>query len=175
MQMILEGRNWKARLTRNNNLRQHGHRLASCFKRKQFADIKEICAPLFHVLETRSRIFHDIHPQERPLVEAVLRLGVYKTCWARPPEDWWPDENQSAPDQWADFLRHLMALYPVPRFMDSAWLIRGTLHHFERHCWCTFARGQSLRSVDGFPNSISKRVLHQAISSGLNNETLATA
>lgn len=175
MQMILEGRIWKARLTRNNNLRQHCHRLASCFKRKQFVDLKEICAPLFRILEAKSRIFHDLHPQQLPLVEAVLRLGVYKTCWVRAPEHWQPDENQSALDQWADFLRHLMALYPVPKFMDSAWLTRGTLHHFERHCWCTFARGQSLRSVDGFPQSISKKVLHRALSSGQKNETLPTA
>lgn len=165
MPLILQGRSWKARLTRNNNLRQHGHRLACCFKRGKFMDLKEVCAPLFRVLETRSRVFHDIHPKELPLVEAVLRLGIYQTCWLCAPEDWWPDENQCAQDQWADFLRHLMARYPVPAFMDSAWIARGTLRHFERHCWCALARGESLRSVDAFPKSISRRVLHLALAS----------
>jgi hypothetical protein len=62
-------------------------------------------------------------------------------------------------------LRHLLAEYSVPWFLDYAWEIQGTLEHFERDCWCALAKGRSLRDVNGLPRSIPRRVLHAALNS----------
>lgn len=165
MPVILAGRTWTARQVRNNNLRQHCHALARCFRNPQLKVLRKICTRLFTILETRSRVFLDLHPRHLGLVEAVIRLGAYEAQWIRPPEDWHPvaDGNQTAEDEWADFLRHLLAQYPVPRFLDSAWFAKGALEHFERDCWCAVGWGRSLREVNGFPPRLSNRVLHQAL------------
>ena len=157
---ILAGRAWKARALRNNCLRQHAHALARCFRRQDLRALKQTCIRLVTVLETRSRVFHEIHPTELALVPALTRLSTYEDRWLRAPEDWQPHPQDDAASQWADFLRHLLARYPVPRFMDAAWFVKGPLEHFERDCWCALGFGQSLRKVPGFPASVSNRVLH---------------
>ncbi|GAA5141605.1 hypothetical protein GCM10023213_26040 [Prosthecobacter algae] len=157
---ILAGRAWKARTLRNNCLRQHAHALARCFRRQDLRALKQTCIRLVTILETRSRVFHEIHPTELALVPALTRLSAYEDRWLQAPEDWQPRPQDDAASQWADFLRHLLARYPVPRFMDAAWLVKGPLEHFERDCWCALGFGQSLRKVPGFPASVSNRVLH---------------
>ncbi|MEN3941528.1 PcfJ domain-containing protein [Prosthecobacter sp. SYSU 5D2] len=160
---ILHGRAWKARTLRNNCLRQHAHALVRSFRRQDLLPLKQTCARLVMVLESRSRVFHEIHPSELALVPALTRLSAYEERWLRQPEDWQPDLNADAPSQWAHFLRYLLARYPVPRFMDSAWLAKGPLLHFERDCWCALGFGQSLRQVPGFPSSVPNRLLHKML------------
>lgn len=118
---------------------------------------------IFTVMETRSRVLHEIHPNEIAVVSAVARLGAYADCWLREPEDWRPRVEDDARAQWAHLLRHLLARYEVPGFLDSAWLVKGSLLHFERDCWCALGRGRSLSTVEGFPQSVSNRVLHHAL------------
>lgn len=163
MQTILAGHAWKARQIQNNPLRQHCHALARCFRKREHAPLKATCARLFTILETRSRVFHEIHPNELALIPAIIRLGAYEHQWVRRPEDWQPKSGEDAYAQWADFLRHVLARYPVPRFLDSAWQSKGTLDHLERDCWCALGYGRSLRQVKGFPSSVSNRVLHLAL------------
>jgi hypothetical protein len=99
-------------------------------------------------------------------VAGVARLGAYATGWVRAPEEWVPEATAHAWSQWGDLLRHLLARYPVPRFLDGAWAIAGSLEHFERDCWCAIAQGRSLRAVPGFPRSVPRRVIHLALISG---------
>lgn len=115
-------------------------------------------------MESRSRILHEIHPNEMAVVAAVTRLGAYADSWLREPEDWQPNPGDDPPNQWKHLLRHLLARFPVPEHSDSAWQVPGNLMHFDRDCWCVLGYGRSLRHVDGFPSSISKKVLHQALS-----------
>lgn len=161
--VILAGRAWTARHIANNCLRQHCHALARSFRRSDLEGLKTLCARIFTVVETRSRILHEIHPNEIAVVSAVARLGAYAECWLREPEDWRPRAEDDAQVQWMHLLRHLLAKYEVPRFLDSAWLVKGSLLHFERDCWCALGFGRSLREVKGFPQSVSNRVLHQAL------------
>lgn len=161
--VILAGRAWTARRIANNCLRQHCHAIARSFRRADLKVLKPFCARIFAVVETRSRILHEIHPNEFAVVAAIARLGAYAGCWLREPEDWRPRREDDARAQWAHLLRHLLARYEVPGFLDSAWLIPGSLLHFERDCWCALGFGRSLREVNGFPRSISNRVLHQAL------------
>jgi PcfJ-like protein len=164
--VILAGRAWTARQISNNCLRQHCHALTRVFRRGDFVPLKQTCARIFRVLETRSRVLLDIHPNELAVVAAVARLGAYADQWLREPEDWQPNPDSDAKSQWADFLRHLLADYPVPSFLDEAWLAKGPLRHFERDCWCALGYGRSLRMVEGLPPSVSSRVLHLALESG---------
>jgi hypothetical protein len=177
MPAILRGDAWRARRIRANCLRQHCHALATTFRRRKFTSLKADCARVFFVLETRSRVLTEIHPTELAIVAGVARLGAYSDQWLRQPEVWWPDPNADARAQWADLLRHLLARYAVPSFLDHAWEIPGTLQHFERDCWCALAQGRSLRDVAGFPRSIRRRVLHAALNSvdGMQRGTLAEA
>lgn len=166
MPVILSGRAWTARLIRNHCLRRHCHVLATTFRRPDLAALKAICARVFLVLETRSRVFTDLHPNELNAVPAVVRLAAYAHHWLRSPEDWQPDADAEPSLQWADLLRHLLARYSVPSFLDAAWQGWGPLIHLERDCWCALAQGRSLREVDGFPRSVSSRLLHAALTRG---------
>ena len=166
MPVILAGRAWAARSLSNNCLRQHCHALVRTFRRSDLALLKQTCARIFRVLETRSRVFLDIHPSELAIVAAVARLGAYADQWLRQPEDWQPNAEEDAPSQWAHFLRHLLAYYPVPRSLDGAWLAKGSLKHFDRDCWCALGYGRSLRMVEGLPSTVTHRVLHLALASG---------
>jgi hypothetical protein len=163
--VILRDDAWTARRIRNNCLRQHCHVLATTFRRSEFVSLRAICARVFLVLETRSHVVTEIHPTELAVVAGVARLGFYSTQWLRQPEDWQPDANADGRSQWADLLRHLLARYPVPLFLDAAWEIHGTLEHFDRDCWCALAQGRSLRDVAGFPRCVPHRVLHGALTS----------
>jgi hypothetical protein len=164
--VILAGRAWMARRIQNNCLRQHCHALVRVFRRGDLLPLKQTCARIFRVLETRSRVLLEIHPNELAVVAAVARLGAYADQWLREPEDWLPNPEADAKSQWSDLLRHLLAHYPVPDFLDNAWLAKGPLRHFERDCWCALGFGRSLRMVEGFPPSVSHRVLHLAFTSG---------
>lgn len=167
MPVILSGRAWKARHIRNNCLRQHCHAAGRSLRRRDLGDLRMVCARVFAVLETRSQVLFDLHPTELAVVPAVIRLGAYAGLWVRQPEDWWPDPAHDARRQWSHLLRHLLARYPVPEFLDSAWLVNGRMmKHFERDCWAAIARGRSLREVDDFPESISGRVVHMALTAG---------
>ena len=152
--------------------------LATTF-RGQFTSLRAVCASVFLVLETRSKVLTEIHPTELAIVAGVARLGAYSDGWLRQPEDWRPDAKADARAQWADLLRHLLAEYPVPPFLDHAWEVFGTLQHIERDCWCALAQGISLREVAGFPRSVPHRVLHAALTStsasGSRSRTLAEA
>lgn len=159
---ILAGRAWTARRLRNNCLRQHAHALARCFRRSDLAPMRILCARLCAVLEQRGNVFFHLHPTELAIVPMLVRLCAYHASWIRQPEDWQP-VHDDARAQWAHFLRHLLARYPVPAFLDCAWLVKGSLDHFERDCWCALASGRSLRRVPGFPRSVPGHVLHRAL------------
>jgi hypothetical protein len=116
------------------------------------------------VLESCSRILTELHPNELPVVSMVLRVAAYHQHWLRLPEDWKPVIHETAREQWSSLLRHLFERYPVPKCLEAAWLARGTLEHFERDCYCAAGAGHSVRSVMGFPPSVSHRTLHIALS-----------
>jgi len=166
MPVILRGGAWTARRIRHHCLRRHCHVLATTFRRADVAALKAVCARVFFVLETRSRVFTDLHPTELNAVPAVVRFAAYAHRWLRSPDDWQPDADADARTEWADLLRHLFARYAVPRFLDAAWETWGPLVHFERDCWCALAQGSSLREVSGFPRSVSSKLLHAALTRG---------
>src|SRR4051794_22597104 len=99
--VILRGDAWKARRIQSNCLRQHCHVLATTFRRNEFTSLRAICARVFLVLETRSKVLTHIQPIELSVVAGVARLGAYAGQWLRQPEDWRPDGDADARSQWA--------------------------------------------------------------------------
>jgi hypothetical protein len=166
MPVVLSGRAWTARLVRNNCFRQHCHAAARSRRVIGVPHWQVLGTRLLTVLEVRSRVLFDLHPKELSVVPAIVRLAAYAPSWVRQPEDWQPDPAQDARAQWATFLRHLLALYPVPEFLDSAWHVFGQPEHLDRDCWIAVAQGRSLKDVPGFPRSITSRVLHAALNGG---------
>lgn len=166
MPVVLSGRAWTARRLRNNCFRQHCHAAARSRRVMGVPCWRVLGMRLLTVLEARSRVLFDLHPKELGVVPAIVRLAAYAPSWVRQPEDWRPDPAQDARAQWASFLRHLLALYPVPEFLDSAWHVFGPPQHFDRDCWTAVAQGRSMKDVPGFPRSITNRVLHATLIGG---------
>src|SRR5918997_6500639 len=53
--------------------------------------------------------------------DALLALSAHRRDWVRP-LDAWRARSHNARRQFASLLRHLLARYEVPAFLDSAWL-----------------------------------------------------
>lgn len=125
MPAVFSGRAWTARRLRNNCFRQHCHAAARSRRVIGVPNWRVLGPRLLTVLEVRSRVLFDLHPKELGIAPAMVRLAAYAPSWVRQPEDWQPDPAQHARVQWNSFLRHLLALYPVPEFLDSAWHVFG--------------------------------------------------
>src|SRR5262249_28045910 len=54
------------------------------------------------------------------LIEGLFTLACHHADWLRPVEEWTPDSH-NARRQFGSLARHLLARYPVPAFMDTAW------------------------------------------------------
>ncbi len=66
-------------------------------------------------------VIADLGPQPgNTFLDAAMMLALRHRDWIRPLEEWQPVSNELRP-QFASLLRHLLAEYPVPVFMDSAW------------------------------------------------------
>jgi len=88
MPVILRGDAWTARRIPHNTLRQHCHVLAATFRRPDLAALKAVSACVFLVLETRSRIFTDLHPREFNAVSAVVRVAAYASYLRKKRKPW---------------------------------------------------------------------------------------
>lgn len=64
--------------------------------------------------------------------------------------------TRSPARQLADLMRHLFAVYPVPRFLDAAWRRGGT----EKKWWTHIAAGGNFRTAEGLPVPLTKRMAH---------------
>ncbi len=53
-------------------------------------------------------------------VEALANLARNYRHWIRPLDEWTPISHDPR-QQFSSLVRHLLAQYPVPIFMDSAW------------------------------------------------------
>jgi hypothetical protein len=90
----------------------------------------------------------------------------YRHKWIRQPEDWEPS-SKNPHKQFAGLVRHLMAEYDVPLFMDSVWFSntgnyqfteRGTVYRLE--WWVHVARGGNIRKAAGLPVPLTKKMAH---------------
>src|SRR5262249_41232569 len=62
-------------------------------------------------------------------------------------------------------LRHLIATYDVPTFMDSAWMAGLTPESIKQQGWYKHVgRGQNIRTASDLPLPLSKRQAHAFLS-----------
>lgn len=91
-------------------------------------------------------------------IDALIRLHDRKKQWIRPVEDWRPSSHNLR-RQFGSLLRHLLALYETPAFLDAVWL-RGDAGSYRYRDWFIhLARGKNLRSAKT-PYPMTKMTVH---------------
>jgi hypothetical protein len=162
---IIAGQPWVASHFRNPCFFKHGRAFGRMFRepRKITAALRDPCRRLVEALAARSHLLDQPHPLSAELVPMLSRVAAYASQWLREPESWCPAARLSPEESWSDLVGHLFAEWPVPKFFDSAWRIRGNLRLIERDWFCHLASGGSWRKARGFPTSISGRAVHVAM------------
>jgi len=109
------------------------------------------------ILEKRRCRFFD-----RPGAEAgeyrsaLIALLEHREQWANQPETWEPG-TKNAGRQFAALLRHLLAKYEIPVFMDEAWIQRDELRI---GWWIHVAQGGNIRTAKELPTPLTKMMAH---------------
>ena len=89
-------------------------------------------------------------------VQGIIALVEDKERWIRPLETW-RVETYNPDEQFSDLVRHLLADYDVPRFMDNAWIDGNRVHqNWFKH----IAGGQNIRTASGLPFVLTKKAAH---------------
>ena len=82
------------------------------------------------------------------------------SSWVREPEDWEP-RSHNVYRQFHSLVRHLIARYDVPTFMNTAWLEGLTARSVVHQRWFIHvAQGQNIRTADGLPIPLTKKQAH---------------
>ncbi|WP_169976214.1 PcfJ domain-containing protein [Tautonia rosea] len=96
----------------------------------------------------------------RRLVGGLLALVGYRRSWLRPVEQWEPREGGTH-SVFSSLAHHLLANYPVPPVMHSAWFAgSGWWAYRQRHWFRHVGMGGSLRTA-GFPIRLTKRMAYE--------------
>ena len=86
----------------------------------------------------------------------VFELALDSESWIRPVEDW-RSSSHNANRQFYSLVRHLLAEYEMPVFMDHAWFSANRTHQgWYKH----LAAGKNIRTAPGFPTTVSKKGAH---------------
>jgi hypothetical protein len=93
----------------------------------------------------------------------LIQLAAQVADWIRPVETWWASDT-SPWVQFASLAEHLLACFPVPRFMASVWLPRPDDGHLPQQEWYKrIGRGESIRTF-GLPVRLSRAMAHRFLS-----------
>ncbi|MCC7421124.1 MAG: PcfJ domain-containing protein [Planctomycetaceae bacterium] len=92
-------------------------------------------------------------------IAALIALARHRADWVRPLDEWKP-RSHNVRSQFASLTRHLLARYPVPAFMDSAWFKAPSLNAERQQRWFIhLGRGENIRTAD-LPLAYTKRMSH---------------
>jgi hypothetical protein len=93
-------------------------------------------------------------------VDALIALNGYRKHWLRPLGEW-QAAGRSRRRQFSSLLRHLLAHYPVPAFMDGAWFggDHDGLGIRTRQWFIHLGSGQNLRTAKT-PFPLTSRMAH---------------
>lgn len=92
------------------------------------------------------------------LASALVRLNERRGQWIRPLEEW-KVKSHNARRQFGSLLRHLLATYDVPAFMDSVWVRSDRGSHRMRDWFILIGSGGSLRK-ERTPVPLTKKMMH---------------
>ena len=92
-------------------------------------------------------------------IEGVVALARYRDRWVRSVEGWHPD-SRNARRQFSSLVRHLLALYEMPAFMDTTWFLDDAEEARRQQEWFIhIGQGQNIRTAD-LPLRLTKRMAH---------------
>lgn len=92
-------------------------------------------------------------------IAALIALARHRTDWIRPLDEWKP-RSHNVRNQFASLVRHLLARYPIPAFMDAAWFKGESLNANQQRQWFIhLGRGENIRTAD-LPLAYTKRMSH---------------
>ena len=92
-------------------------------------------------------------------IGALSSLAKHHNSWLRPVEQWSPHTHNSR-RQFSSLVRHLLAKYPVPTFVDSVWFRGNTPEAQRQQEWFKeIGGGTSPRQLD-LPVRLTKRMVH---------------
>ena len=91
------------------------------------------------------------------LIDALMRMANHSADWIRPLSGWKP-KSHNRHVQLGELARHLFAKYPIPRFMDSAWLEND---NYAWQIWFLhLGLGGNIRTVVDLPVPLTKKMAH---------------
>jgi hypothetical protein len=92
-------------------------------------------------------------------LDALLQFACRHADWLRMPEEWTP-EAEDARGQVRSLARHLFGRYPLPAFLDAAWLSGSSpLAEAQREWFVHLGRGGKLEAIR-FPLPMTHRAAH---------------
>lgn len=93
-----------------------------------------------------------------PYALGVAQLAIKAKYFLRPVEAWSrPGRNMHK--QFSSLVRHCLARYEVPAFMDQAWCDADA--HDARYWYIDIGTGHNIRHSRGLPITLTKRMAHQ--------------
>ncbi len=93
------------------------------------------------------------------ILGALLALLDYRRDWLRPVATWEPVGSSPIP-LFSSLVHHLLAEYPVPPVLLSAWFSEGYEGRISRRWFLRAGTGISLREV-GLPMKLTRRMTHE--------------
>src|SRR5262249_13247118 len=91
---------------------------------------------------------------------ALLALAAHHKDWIRPLEHWRVTSHNTG-RQFRSLLRHLIARYDIPAFMDMAWLEGLTSEGVKHQQWYQhIAQGRNIRTAEDLPIPLTKKQAH---------------
>ncbi len=78
--------------------------------------------------------------------DALIKLNDRRGQWQRKPEEW-KSPSHNAQRQLASLIRHLVARFPVPEFMDAAWFRNEPGSRRLREWYLHIASGKNIRTA----------------------------
>ena len=98
-------------------------------------------------------------PDASRFANALLALSAHHRDWIRSLWDWRrPSHNVDR--QFRSLVRHLIARYDVPAFLDTAWLAGLTVEAVKHQCWYKhIAGGRNIRTAPDLPIPDRKSVV----------------
>ncbi len=93
-----------------------------------------------------------------PYLDGLIALARARHCWIREPREW-RARSHNARRQFTSLVRHVVAKYFVPEFLDAAWLRSDAAAAGFRSWFLAVARGESIRHTAA-PIPFTRRSLH---------------
>ena len=93
-----------------------------------------------------------------PLIDGLVGLSRRHAQWIRSPAAWRP-RTHNARRQFGSLARHLVGGFPVPEFMDAAWLRSDREAERFRDWYVLIASGGNIRHGEA-PIALTKRIVH---------------